>query len=140
MNRKYMMLSMLALAACHAAPVAAQEPPVRTGIITESQCEIVAQSESVGGGAVGGATGAVVGGLLTGLVFGREYANAGAALGSVGGTVVGAKMGASRTYNCLLKVQTSDGVQVYGETTGKLRNVGQSVIITRLNDGSYSVR
>ena len=140
MKRHYLNAALLTLAACHAAPAFAQEKVVRTGIITESQCEIVAQSESVGGGAIGSATGAIVGGVLTGLVFGREYVNAGAALGGVGGTVVGANLGASRTYNCLLKVQTSDGVQVYGETTGRLRNVGQSVIITRLEDGSYSVR
>ena len=137
--KRYSLLSVLALASCVAHPVCAQES-VRTGIILESTCEMVAKSESVAGAGVGGAVGSVAGGLLTGLVFGRDYVNAGAALGGVAGTVVGANSNASRTYKCLVKAQLSDRTNVYVETTGRIRNVGQSIILVKDGNGNWLVR
>lgn len=137
--KRYSLLSVLALASCVAQPAFAQDANVRTGIILESTCEMVAQSESVAGGAVGGAVGSVAGGLLAGLVFGRDYVNAGAALGGVGGTVVGANSNASRTYKCLVKARTNTG-DVYVETTGRIRNVGQSIVLVKDGNGNWLVR
>lgn len=141
-TRNYALLSLLAMAACAAQPVCAQETSnavVRTAIITESSCELVAQSESVAGGAVGGGIGAAAGGILTGLVFGRDYAPIGSFVGGLTGTAVGANAGSSRTYSCLVKARTTDG-DIYVETTGRLRNVGQSLILVKAQDGTWLVR
>ena len=111
-----------------------------TGVITDSQCEVVSASGSaagaIGGSAVGGAVGSVIGDAL----FGKSGRALGGLLGAGGGALVGEEALAKKSYRCTIEAEVASVGKLFLETTGKPRNIGQTVVIVRLSDGSYSVR
>lgn len=134
------MLSVLALVALSASAFAqSNDENVRVGIVQSSECEVVAKSGSLTGSAVGSVAGAAIGGWLgRELLGGRSGQNLGAVIGGLGGSAVGENAAATRTYNCLVKVQVAGQPSMFVSVIrSQPINVGQSVIMVKDVNGNW---
>lgn len=134
------MLATLTVAASFAA--SAQDAATRAGVISESECSVVASSGGIAGEAVGSTVGAVGGAVLGELLFGgRTAQNLGAIVGGGVGSVAGEELTKKNTYRCLVKVNVNDGSSLYVETVGqRLRNVGEGIVLVRGQNGVWIAR
>ena len=131
------MFMLLALASCAAQPAFANG--FATTVIS-SECELVAKDGSATGAVVGTGAGAAVGGYIGDSLFGRGGGAIGALIGGIAGGAAGENVAAKRVYSCLLTVRNPEGKAIYVETTGRLRNVGETVRVFVNPDGTYLAR
>jgi outer membrane lipoprotein SlyB len=115
------------------------EAQQQSAVITESTCEVVAKSGSAAGAIGGAAVGEIAGSIVGEALFGSSGRGLGSLLGGGAGSAIGENAFANNTYRCVLTVRTSDGKNVYLESLGKLRNIGQAVTIVQKGDGDYII-
>ena len=111
------------------------------GQIMRSECVQIAKSGSATGAIAGTAIGGFAGEALGEALFGNGWGKAvGQGLGMIAGGAAGENIASTRTYECLLTVNSSSG-QLWIKSVGnRPLNPGEMVTIVRLSDGSLTVK
>lgn len=131
--------SLLAVAfAVFALSASAQE---EAGQIVSSECVQIAKSGSATGAIAGTAIGGFAGEALGEALFGNWWGKTiGQGLGMIAGGAAGENIASTRTYECLLTVNSSSGMLWIKSVGNRPRNPGEMVTIVRLSDGSLTVK
>ena len=111
------------------------------GQIMRSECVQIAKSGSATGAIAGTTIGGLTGEALGEALFGNGWGKAiGQGLGMIAGGAAGENIASTRTYECLLTVNSSSG-QLWIKSVGNHPlNPGEMVTIVRLSDGSLTVK
>ena len=131
----------LLLAAALAALALSANAQEEAGQIMRSECVQIAKSGSATGAIAGTTIGGLAGEALGEALFGNGWGKAiGQGLGMIAGGTAGENIASTRTYECLLTVNSSSG-QLWIKSVGnRPLNPGEMVTIVRLSDGSLTVK
>ncbi|QBX32545.1 hypothetical protein [Pseudomonas phage PA1C] len=110
-----------------------------TGIVRQSECQLIAKDNSIVGATVGGTAGAVGGAMLGRAIFGKSGGWIGGLVGGAAGGTVGNEMGATETFQCKMIIE-SDGKQHLMQTiVNKKPEVGKTITVLEMVDGTREV-
>lgn len=109
--------------------------------IMRSECVQVAKSGSATGAIAGTTIGGLAGEALGEVLFGNGWGKTiGQGLGMIAGGAAGENIASTRTYECLLTVNSSSGQLWIKSVNNRPLNPGEMVTIVRLSDGSLTVK
>lgn len=111
------------------------------GVVESADCQVVSKSGSTAGALIGGTGGAIVGSIVGRSLFGRSGGAIGGLVGGAGGAVAGENIGASKTYQCILRVKSPDGIPLYSRVMSTHPYVnGQQVKVVRDAHGNVNIQ